>query len=360
MAYDFDPPAWMLKAGAVPTRTIDPVKTASPAPKPASGVKPTPVVPVPPVKPIPGRPAEKHDPPPPAQQLPTPHQQVAPPPLATVVAPPSSALPPAITQVIGPVAATPVSSGSPALNVPPIVDTWRQSIWDYIKRANAAVPSYYGKWWSADPSAVLFQAMVESGGRWGVVKEEGYWASKRRSFCSIGLFQINEQYASALYKLREGLLGADLSVEVPPPPSNWDGLTTYAKNVAGHDVHVSNWYGPLSARPGSALYGVINARQFGRFIGVYFLHSGDAVFLRNDISNLDAPTQTLLKTIKRNITAAANVTNIPELALLMRCYWWGGSLQSMATKSADIPYFQLCIPSWNSVSGYVARMKGSQ
>jgi hypothetical protein len=169
-----------------------------------------------------------------------------------------------------------------------------------------------------DPSLLLWQGNFESGGRFDAMKREGYWTAMKRDYYSYGVFQINEKWAQALYNDR-ALLGATNSTNTPTPPSD--------------PAPVGAWRGPLTAKPGSLLYGLINYDHFIRYCHVFFAVSGTTDFAPKSATSIpsyvdhqDVLASHDLSTRVHNI--ATNLV-IPPLAILCREYWAAGSMQGM-------------------------------
>jgi len=105
------------------------------------------------------------------------------------------------------------------------------------------------------PTALLWQALCESGGVTTADYDEGPSTALGRDFHSYGRFQVNEVVAGSLYNAR-GLLGSTLAGQIPAPPADPKPL--------------GSWAAALQNDPYGMLYGLVVAGIFDQAMALWF------------------------------------------------------------------------------------------
>jgi hypothetical protein len=276
------PPAWHGGGGGL---------TPSP-PRPS-----TVVVTPPPTRP----PAIVIAPSPPVAQPPFPAPNVSPPP------------PPAPL----PIPTTPTQPNAPPAVIP-VIDGWRQVVTTALQMVANTLPNTQFQAWAQAPRDIFALVMSESGGRWDIIRDEGYSSKLKRQFYSFGLFQMNELYGRARQVAAPQLIGPAAAGRMLPFPAT----ATWTREQAAV---------PLLNKPDQLWYAMTLLREFSRFKNTYFSTvSGGTIVATLDRVDLPSDAERLkAQQIATLVTSQSALLGIPTSAVLLKSFWLASSPQGV-------------------------------
>jgi hypothetical protein len=170
--------------------------------------------------------------------------------------------------------------------------------------------------WSNDPALVVALALSESNGNASAVREEGFSAKLGRQYCSFGLFQINELWASSYFSNAVKLIGPTNAKKMPPFPKG----ATWTRAEAAT---------ALLAWPGQLWYAMCVLRGFSQLKNTFFTTMNGSSVVARPVPSSGQTEYRTAGLLGPALSSLSKKLGIPAEAIALKAYWLASSLSGM-------------------------------